>query len=160
MIAIVIAATALWVEFRPDASVDRLFATAEIAAGETIDTSNTQTRPVPAGLFEDAEIGTLAARYITAGEPILESSVTAAGEEVPADWWVVELALPADARRGQAAGVVLLDSGAVIEAIVTAAAADDAFGSGVGSVAVGPARAAEVAAAAASGRVAVMIHSG
>lgn len=160
LVAILIAATAVWVEFRPDSSVDRLFATTEIATGETLDTANTELRPVPAGLFEDGSVGSSAVHHIGAGDPILDSSVTETGDEVPAAWWVVELALPADARRGQTARVVLLDSGDVVEAIVTSAISDDSFGTGMGSVAVGPGRAAEVAAAAASGRVAVMIKSG
>ena len=158
--AILIAATAVWVEFRPDASVDRLFATTEIAAGETLDTGNTELRPMPAGLFEDGSVGSSAVHHIEAGDPILNSSVTETGDEVPTDWWIVELVLPADARRGQTARVVLLDSGDVVEALVTSAISDDAFGTGMGSVAVGRDRAAEVAAAAASGRVAVMIKSG
>lgn len=158
--AILIAATAVWVEFRPDPSVDRLFATAEIAAGETIDTANTDTRKVPAGLFEDGAIGSVAIHNIAAGEPVLETFASDSGEEVPDDWWIVELELPSDARRGQTARVVILDSGAVVDAVVVAASADDSFGTRMGSVAVGPADAAEVAAAAANGRAAVMIKSG
>lgn len=160
MVAILIAATAVWVEFRPDASVDRLFATTEIAAGETLDTGNTELRPVPSGLFEDGSVGSSAVHHIGVGDPILDSSVTETGDKLPTDWWIVELALPADARRGQTARVVLLDSGDVVEALVTSAISDDAFGTGMGSVAVGPERAAEVVAAAANGRVAVMIKSG
>lgn len=160
LLAIVIAAAAVWVEFRPDPSVDRLFATAEIAAGETLDPDNTQTRRIAAGVFEDGAVGSSAIHHIAAGEPVLESSVTDTGEEVPSDWWIVELALPANARRGQTARVVLLDSGSVIEAVIAAAPSDDPFGTGMGSVAVGPEEAAEVAAAAANGRVAVMIKGG
>ena len=160
MMAILIAATAVWVEFRPDPSVDRLFATAEIAAGETIGAANTETRQVAAGLFEDGETGSEAIHHIAAGEPILETSVSESGEEVPSDWWIVELELPVDARRGQTARVVVLDTGAIVDAVVVASSSDDPFGTGMGSVAVAPANAAEVAAAAANGRTAVMIRSG
>jgi hypothetical protein len=154
-----IAAGALWIEMRPDPAVPHPFAIEDIAPGTVVDQSNTETRPVPAGTFDTVEPGMTALEKITAGAPVLATDVGAAGEVVPAGWWVVEVSLPLGAQRGDACRLVLLDGGDVVEGVVVAAAVDDPLGSGLGMIAVEPEPAAEVARAAAEGRVAVMIAS-
>jgi len=148
---------ALWVELRPQPSVDHPFATEEILAGAEIDDSNSRLERVPAGLLEPITPGGVALITIGAGEPILSSSVAPRDEWAPDGWWAIEIALPVHARPGDRAQMVLLDTGAVVPAIVVAGVADDPLGSGLGSVAVSGEHAAEVAAAAVDDRVAIMI---
>jgi hypothetical protein len=149
--------TALWVELRPDPSVDHPFATESIAAGAEIGDWNTRPQVVPAGMLEPIELGEVALTEIAPGEPILASATGQRDEVVPDDWWAIEIALPMGAGPGDNAEIVLLDSGAVVTAVVVTGVTDDALGSGVGSVAVSKDQAAEVAMAAVNGRVAVMI---
>ena len=78
-------------------------------------------------------------------------------EEIPDGWWAIEIPLPTSARPGDRAEMVLLDTGSAVPAVVVVGVTDDPLGSGLGSVAVSGEQAAEVAAAAANGRVAVMI---
>ena len=152
-----IAVGALWVEIGPQPSVDHPFATDEIAAGEEIGDWNSRLRSVPAEMLEPVSLKGVALIDIASGEPILASSVGDRDENVPDGWWTVEIALSATARPGDKAQMVLLDTGSVVPAVVVAGVADDPLGSGLGSVAVSGEHAADVAAAAANGRVAVMI---
>jgi hypothetical protein len=154
-----IAAGALWIEMRPDSAVPHPFAIEDIAIGTVVDQSNTETRPVPAGTFVTVELGMTALEEIAAGAPVLTTDVGDAGDVVPAGWWVVEVSLPVGAQRGDACRLVLLDGGEVVEGLVVAAAIDDPLGSGLGMIAVELEPAAEVARAAAEGRIAVMIAS-
>lgn len=151
---------ALWVEFRPDPSVDHPFATEQIVAGTEIGDWNTRPQRVPAGLLEPVIVEGVALTDIAPGEPILASAVGDLGETVPEGWWSIEIALPAGAAPGNKAEVVLLDSGATVPAVVVTGTTDDPLGSGLGSVAVSGDRAAEVAAGVVNGRVAVMISTG
>jgi flagella basal body P-ring formation protein FlgA len=155
-----IVTVALWVEFRPDPSVEHLFASEPIAAGEVIGTENTESVSGPADLLETAAVGAVAVSDIAKGDPVLVSAVGRPGETVPAGWWLVEVTLADGAERGASARVVLLDTGSVVDAVVARPASEDPLGADTGSVAIEPSHAAEVAAAAAIGRVAVMISSG
>jgi len=151
---------ALWVELRPDPSVEHPFATEEILTGAEIGEWNTRAQQVPAGLLEPVNVEGVALTDIAPGEPILTSSVGERAEEVPDGWWAIEVALPAGAMPGDKAEMVLLDSGSTVPAVVVTGATDDPLGSGLGSVAVSEEHAAEVAAGVVNGRVAVMIATG
>lgn len=148
---------ALWVELRPDPSVEHPFATEEIIAGVEIGDWNTRPQRIPAGVLEPVTLSGVALTDIAPGDPILASSVGDRDEEVPDGWWAIEIALPSSAGPGDRAEMVLLDTGSVVPAIVVAGVVDDPLASGLGSVAVSGEHAAEVAAAAVNGRVAVMI---
>ena len=148
---------AVWVELRPESSVEHPFASEEIHAGAEIGDWNTVLKRVPAGLLDPAVPDGVALTEIATGEPILASSLGGRNEKVPEGWWSIEMALPASARPGDAAQVVLLDAGTAVSAVVVAGATDDPLGSGLGTVAVPGEHAADVAAAAAEGRVAIMI---
>ncbi len=152
-----IAVGALWVELRPDPLVPHPFAITDIAAGEEIGEWNSQTREVPEGLFDSAPATGIALFDIPEGEPILASMVGDADTGIPSGWWQFDTPLPQGARRGDEARVVLVDSGESVAAVVAAGASDDPLGTGTGSVAVGPEHAAEVAAAASEGRVAILV---
>lgn len=155
-LAALIAAGALWVEFRPSPTVEYLFATESIASGETLEGHNTTSRRGPAGLLSTARPGDVAATDINNGDPILQSSVGSASS-IPGEWWWIELELPAGARAGNAARLVLIDSGVVVDAVIARAPTEDSFGGVLGSVAVSPDVASDVAVAATAGRIAVMI---
>ena len=158
--AIAIAATATWVEFRPDPLVDHPFAEIPIAAGESLSEANIIYRRIPSGLIEPVPVDGVALRPIKEGEPLLPTSVGPEDRSIPAGWWTIELEVPQGADRGDPARLVLLDTGEVMEAVVVVGLDDDPLGRASGAVAVGPEHAAAVAAAAAAGRVAVMIRTG
>lgn len=151
---------ALWVELRPQPSVEHPFATEDIAAGAEIGDWNSRLRSVAAGVLEPVILDGVALNDIASGEPILASSVGNRDEKVPDGWWTVDIALPRSAGPGDRAQIVLLDTGSVVQAVVVTAVSADPLGSGLGSVAVSGEHAAEVAAATANGRVAVMIGTG
>lgn len=148
---------ALWIELRPQASVEHPFATEEIAAGAEIGDWNSRLQRVPAGMLEPVTLAGVALTDIAVGEPILASTIGDREEKTPDGWWTIEIALPGGAAPGDGAQVVLLDTGSVVPAVVVTGVTDDPLGSGLGSVAVSGEHAAEVAAATVNGRVAVMI---
>jgi hypothetical protein len=154
-----IATAAIWVEVRPDPTVDHPFAVEDIAPGTVVDETNTENRPVPAGTFAPIDPGSTARVLIPAGDPILSTTIGKESEVVPPGWWVIEVAVPRSAVAGDPARLVLLDTGEVVDGVVVIPALDVPLGSGRGMVAVGPEPAAEAARAAAEGRVAVMIGS-
>ncbi len=147
----------MWVELGPEPSVEHPFASEAILAGAEIGEWNTVLRKVPAGLLETVTPGGVALTAIAPGEPLLASSVGEHDLTTPAGWWSIEMALPISARPGDEAQIVLLDAGSSVPAVVVTGAADDPLGSGLGTVAVPGDHAAEVAAAAVEGRVAIMI---
>jgi hypothetical protein len=155
--AALIAIGALWVELRPEPLVLHPFASVDIAVGEEIGAWNSQTREVLAGLFDDVTAEGIAEVAIPEGDPILASQLAGDAAAIPSGWWRFDVTLPQGADRGDEARVILVDSGESIAAVVASGASDDPLGTGMGSVAVEPARAAEVAAAASDGRVAIMV---
>lgn len=155
--AFTIAVVAVWIEVRPDPTVPHPFAIEDILPGTVIDETNTETRSVPSGVLAPVDLGDTALRVISQGDPVLFSDVGGPGTNVPAGWWIVEIALPRGARGGDQSRIVLLDEGDVVSGVVVAGADDDPLGSSQGMVAVEPEHAAEVARAAAEGRVVVMI---
>jgi hypothetical protein len=158
-LSLLIALAAIWVELRPASSVDHPFAAEDIAPGEMVDTTNTEIRSIPAGIFSPVQLGSTARAPIPAGDPILSSNIGDTDEAVPQGWWVIEVSLPRTAAAGDPARLVLLDSTEVADGVVVSPASDDPLGSGRGMVAVEPGLAPDVARAATEGRVAVMIGS-
>lgn len=159
-LVVVIAAFAVWVEFRPDPTVDQPFATVDIAPGDTIDSSNTDMRRVPDGLLPGADLGGRAVSAISLGEPVLASDVGDPLASVPPGWWVVGVTLPESATLGVDVRLVMLDTGEEVAGVVSHPGSDDPFAAADGGVAVPPDRSAEVALAAANGRLAVLVSTG
>ena len=157
--ACLIVLAALWLELAPAGDVEHPFATTDIGAGELIDAANTQMRLVPADLFEPIEMGATASRTIESGDPILASAIGTGEPLVPSGWWVVSASLPRRAEIGAQVQVVMLDSGKAAPGIVVDAGSDDPFDSFAGAIAIAPAHASEVAAAAAEGRIAVLVST-
>lgn len=159
-LVLLVAAIAVYVEFRPDTTVESPFAIATIDPGDVIDETNTELRKVPLGLMETAEMGTIATRRILPGSPVMASSVGEVGRSVPPGWWVVAVTLPDGAAVGDDVRLVLLDSGVEVPGVVAHPGADDPFAAADGGVAVPPEVSSDVALAAADGRLAVLISSG
>lgn len=152
-------AVAIWVDLRPPSVVAHPFAREDVGVGEVVTTENVEMRDVPVGLLDPVALPFTATRSVTAGEPVLATAARAGNPEAPQGWWSLEMEVPPSATVGSTVGVVLLDRepAAVIEGMVTGAISDgDGFGGPVGVAAFPPDRAAEVAAAAAAGRVAVL----
>lgn len=156
----VVAAVALYIELAPDPSVDHPFATAPIAPGEVVDSSNTELRSVPAELFAPTELGAVASVPIESGDPVLASDVRESSPVVPSGWWVVGVTLPNGARVGDEVRLVVLDTGLEVGGVVAHPGSDDPFDAADGGVAVPPESSAEVALAAADARLAVLISTG
>ena len=159
LLAAILALLSIWVEVRPDTTVDHPFALVDIEVGDVLGPINTESRPVPAGMFT-AISGDVATQHIARGDPVLATAVDALDSSIPPGWWVISAEVPRTARRGSEVRIVLLDSGRVVAGIVTDEGDSDPFNDSSGSIAVEPDTAAEVAMAAASGRIAVMLTSG
>lgn len=159
-LALLIAAGALWVEFKPDTTVELPFAAGPIASGQVVDSANTEMRRVPVGLLHGAELGDVATRAIPAGDPVLSRDVTEPSTAMPKDWWVVSVSLPPSAEVGDDVRLVVLDSGESVPGVVAAVGADDPFAAADGGVAVPSEQSAKVAMAASAGRLAVLLSTG
>ncbi len=160
MLVLLVAAFALYVEFRPDTKVDHPFATHTINPGDVIDETNTELRQVPVGLMAAADLGQIATRSVMAGEPVVATDVGNVGEVVPPGWWVVAVNLPEGARAGDDVRLVLLETGDEVDGVVAHPGSDDPFAAADGGVAVPPGMSSEVALAAANGRLAVLVSTG
>jgi hypothetical protein len=156
----VLAVLALYLEVRPDPSVDVPFAIVDIAPGATVDETNAEMRPVPSGLFEGATLGDVTSEPVVAGAPVLASDVSEDNRAVPVGWWIVAVTLPDGANPGDDVRLVLLDSGIEVEGVVAHPGSDDPFAAADGGVAVPPDSSGEVARAASNGRLAVLISTG
>jgi hypothetical protein len=158
--AAAIAAIALWVEMGGAGSVPHPFALVDISRGEPLTNANTEVRQVPAGLLEPPGPGTVAARDIAAGAPILLEDATYPDRIVPAGWWVIATEVPPGAMRGDPVRLVLLDDGGVVEGVVATTDDEDPFAISQGSVAVPQDGAEAVARAAAAGALVVLVGTG
>ncbi len=157
ILVLLVAAAALYLEFRPTQTVEQPFATVSILPGEVIDADNSEMREVPTGLLETGDLGDVATEPIVAGDPILADSVGSSDPAIPVGWWVVGVELPDGSNPGDAVRLVLLDSGLEVEGVVAHPGSDDPFAAADGGVAVPPDHSSEVALAAANRRLAVLI---
>jgi hypothetical protein len=159
-LVLLIAVGALYVELKPEATVDSPFATVTINPGDVIDQNNTELRRTPVGLLETAELGEVANERIEPGSPVMASSAGDQADTVPTGWWVIGVKLPDGADVGDEVRLVLLESGSEVPGVVAHPGSDDPFAAADGGVAVPPERSAEVAVAASDGRLAVLISTG
>lgn len=159
-LVILIAVVAVYVEFRPDPTIESPFATAMISPGDVIDETNTELRRVPAGLLDSGRRGDIATRSVLAGSPVMATDVGEQGRTVPPGWWVVGVTLPDGADVGDDVRLVLLDSGEEVAGVVAHPGSDDPFAAADGGVAVPPETSSDVAVAAANGRLTVLLSTG
>lgn len=160
LLVCLIAAVAIYIEFRPESTVEAPFATATISPGDVVDETNTELRRVPTGILDSAQRGTVATRLIPSGSPVMIGDVGERGQTAPPGWWVVGVTLPDGAEVGDDVRLVLLDSGLEVPGVVAHPGSDDPFAAADGGVAVPPESSAEVAIASAGGRLAVLVSTG
>jgi hypothetical protein len=159
-IAVTIAIVALWTEFRGEGMLEHPFAIETIAAGDEITVDVVEMRLVPPGLLPRVEEYGYANRTFLPDEPIIPGGITSEDAPIVSGWWDLEIAVPRTARVGDPVQLVLIDTGVAVAGTVRAVADDDPLGNGLGSVAIPPDQAVAVAAAAANGRVIVLVSSG
>ena len=157
MLVGLVAVVAVYIEFRPDPSIETLYAVTDITPGSVLDETNSEMRRVPSGLFEGADTGDVTTEPVYAGEPVLASDVSEESETIPLGWWVIGVTLPDGADTGDDVMLVLLDTGDEVEGVVAHPGVDDPFAAADGGVAVPPDSASEAAVAAANGRLAVLV---
>ncbi len=135
----------------------RPFASRDIHPGEAIDGA-VEWKDVLAGSWDPVVIEErVASVAIERGEP-LTAAVMSSWTAPPADWWSVELELPAGAAAGRAARVVVTDPVLTVEGTVLTVSDGGAFGGArAGLVALPPGSADAVARAATAGRVTVLL---
>ncbi len=152
--AFLIVATAAYMDLSGPAVESYPFVSDDAAEGES---PQIEWRDVPAGVLPaPGDPGGRATASIVAGTPLVEALVDV-GPLLPADWWAVSVDLAPGAVVGSDALLVL--PGLIVEGIVIDVGVADSFGGAVqGLVAVAPEQAGEVAAAAASGSVTVLIR--
>jgi hypothetical protein len=159
LIASLLATLALWIELRPEPTVEHPFAIVEIVPGDDIGAGNTENRRVPRDLFQSVGSG-VASVAIKPGDPVLASDVVEKKSYVPTGWWIVAADVPIDTNPGDRVRVVLLATGEIVDGVITSAADDDPFSATSGAIAVEPGRSSEVAMAAADGEIAILVSTG
>jgi hypothetical protein len=172
--AIVLILTAVWLDIRPEDTVQRPFAGSDIAAGDDPAVADIEWRTIPANVgidpitTEDLAVAPRFSRSIQQGDPILRSDLARSDAGVPADWWILPFGLPPDSVPGQAVQIVVIPTQGVeapppIPAVVVRPAPSDPglLGSsgGIGQVAVPPEHAATAAIAAAANRVSILLSA-
>lgn len=155
-----LAAFALYLEFRPDATIEVPFATVDLLPGDVVDETNTELRPVPVDLLNPAQDGDRIGAAVRTGDPALASDVRENDGVVPPGWWVIGVTLPDGANVGNPVRLVLLDSGEEVEGVVAHPGSDDPFAAADGGVAVPGDASSRVAMAAAEARLAVLLSTG
>ena len=110
--ALLLVATAAWLDLRPAPTVLQPFAASDLVAGTTVDESLVEWRRIPRGILPglDEPRGTLL-RTVSAGEPLLPSALSTRRIPTPAGWWTMEVQLPTGAVPGQEVQLILLPSG-------------------------------------------------
>jgi hypothetical protein len=149
---------ALAVELRPRSMIDHPFARHDIAAGVEIGERDVEWRPVPAGFLPPIRPEGMATVAIPKGAPLVPG-LLAATPVVPAGWWALEVAIPEGAVPGAPLRLAIAsDTGVeLVPGLLISEGSDGAFGDVAGLVAVPEEQAARAAAAAATGRITVLV---
>ncbi len=157
-LAALVVAVASLAELRGAPTVRHPFVTTAVPAGAEIPAEALELRAVPAGLLPAVDpAAARAARRLAAGEPLLPSDVTEA-PAAPPGWWLVPMRLPDAVAAGRDVRVVLLDPPGDVPGVVVAPGGEDGLGTRLpGLVAVPGQGAVDVARAAASDQVMVLV---
>ena len=155
--AAVVLAALLW-DLRDESETPYPFAASEIAAGSSITESMVEWRNLPNGVMALPDLSApVAARDLTAGEPIVPSAVSGA-TIVPDGWWSVPVPLSPGAVPGSQVRLIDTVSGLETDGFVVAAGTDDLLSIDTsGLVAVPPDAAAGIAIAADQGTLVVLL---
>ena len=154
----------LWLELRPESTVTHPFLTRDLIRGEPVE-SSVEWRDIAHGVLEPVPGTGFADRPLTAGQPLLRGDTTDVPMAVPPGWWLVDVAVPAEAAVGSQIQLVILPAPGhrptpPIGGVVTGVRPADFEGDGlVGAVAFPPDRAATAAVAIAEKRVSVLLQA-
>ena len=153
-----VAAAFVW-DMRGRSGVPHPFAGRAVAAGEALDETAIEWRTIPRGLMAAPQLTeAVAGRDIGSGEPITIGAL-GQGPIIPAGWWSVPVALPADAVPGTAVRLVVTEPPLEIDGVVVASGQADLLGtSEVGLVAVPEGATRAVATAAVAGTLLVLLQ--
>ncbi|MGI9585555.1 MAG: SAF domain-containing protein [Acidimicrobiia bacterium] len=154
--AFIVIAALLW-DLNARATEPFPFAATTIESGQAITQDQIVWEDVPRGSLEHPNlVGASALVGIIAGDP-LTPSLVGAGAPIPDGWWSVPVRLPQGVASGTRVRLVFPD-GSLTDGVVVTPASQDDFGSErAGVVSVPGAAANEVAIAAASDALVVMI---
>lgn len=152
-IAGLVLALGLYVDTRSPSTIDYPYATVDIGVGQAVGPS-IELHPVPTGLLPDwdGDISGFAAVPIPAGTPLLPGVVRSI--HIPMDWWSVAIPVPQLVVPGTAVRVAL--EGTIVEGVVAGESIDNSY-EFVAAVAFPAAAAAQVAEAAASGPLVMIV---
>jgi hypothetical protein len=154
-------AFALWIEVRPDPTVEHPFTIGPIEKGEVVTADGLEMRPVPRDVFEPVDpVGQIALRALPAGAPLTAADLGSIDQTVPQGWWVVPVDIPGPAAPGERVRLVIVDSGAVVEGVVAWVSDQDPYLEAPDGVAVADADAAQVAAAVSRSSLSVLVSTG
>ena len=154
----------LWLEIRPTDTVPHPFLTRDLVRGEPVEDA-LEWRPVAQGVLEPMQGIGYADRRLTAGQPLVTGDTTDVPAMVPPGWWLVDVAVPAEAAAGTQVQLVILPSLGhrpipPIGGLVTGVRPAEYQGDGlIGAVALPPDRAATAAVAIAEERVSVLVQA-
>lgn len=158
--ATLVAAVAVALELSPPPTEEAAFLAVDVPAGTALDETMVTYRRLPVGALATVAPTGFAAVDLAAGDPLIASVVT--DVSVPGQWVVLEAPLPAHARPGdRAIGVVVGPGAPPLEfpALVVAPAVADAFGAGLGTIAVPADWLSVSAGAVADGRLVIGVES-
>ena len=157
-VVLVVAAAFVW-DLRGRSGVPHPFAARAVAAGEALDETAIVWRTIPRGLMVAPELAeAVAGRAIESGEPIIAGAL-GRGPIIPAGWWSVPIAMPADAVPGTPVRLVITEPPLEVDGIVVASGETELLGmSDAGLVAVPEEATRPIAAAALAGTLLVLLR--
>ncbi len=154
----------LWLELRPTSTVSHPYLTRDLVRGEPV-AEALEWREIARGVLDSVPGTGFASRKLAGGQPLLPGDTVEVALEVPAGWWLLDLAVPSDATIGTRISLVVRpydgqQPAAPIGGIVTAVRAGEYAGDPpIGAVAFPPDLAAAAAVAIAEDRVSVLVDA-
>lgn len=154
----------LWLELKPSTTASHPYLTRDLIRGEPVHDA-LEWRDIAQGVVEPVSGTGFADRRLTAGQPLLPGDTTDVAITAPPGWWLVDVAVPAEAAAGTQVQLVVLPHPGhrpipPIGGVVTGVRPANFEGDGlIGSVAFPPDRAATAAVAIAEKRVSVLLQA-
>ena len=157
--AVAIVLIAVAIEFRP-ATTERIpVAAIDLSAGDSVSESDVRWLEVSEGVIEPVSLPVVLSRQVPAGSPISDADVRPSAIDIPADWLLIELEVPAATADGATVVAVMSPSplGRPATGVVTQTPASVGFEALTTMVAFPPSDAVAVANAMADGTVTVLL---
>jgi len=160
----VLVLVSLWLELRPSPGVSHPFLSRDLARGEPVEDA-LEWRDIAPGVLEPVPGTGFARRRLLGGQPLLPGDATDVPITVPVGWWLVDVAVPAEASAGTHVQLVILASpghqpvppiAGLVTGVRSGPYEDDGL---IGTVALPPDRAATAAVAVAEKRVSVLLQA-